>query len=154
MNSIGLSHEKSKEVADKLNHLLANYSVLYMNTRGFHWNIKGSDFFELHTKFEEIYNRLVLQIDEIAERILTLEATPLHSYSNILKTAKVKEITETTDGKTALKHISEAFTQLVIDQRAILNMASEIGDEGTVTLMSDYITEQEKEIWMYNSYLA
>jgi starvation-inducible DNA-binding protein len=154
MNSIGLSHEKSKEVADKLNHLLANYSVLYMNTRGFHWNIKGSDFFELHTKFEEIYNRLVLQIDEIAERILTLEATPLHSYSNILKTAKIKEITETTDGKTALKHISEAFTQLVIDQRAILNMASEIGDEGTVTLMSDYITEQEKEIWMYNSYLA
>lgn len=154
MNSIGLSKEKSHEVADKLNQLLANYSVLYMNTRGFHWNIKGADFFELHTKFEEIYNRLVLQIDEIAERILTLEATPLHSYSDILKTSKIKEIKDTTDGKTALKHISESYTQLVIDQRALLNMASEIGDEGTVTLMSDYITEQEKEIWMYNSYLA
>lgn len=154
MNSIGLSKEKSHEVADKLNQLLANYSVLYMNTRGFHWNIKGADFFELHTKFEEIYNRLVLQIDEIAERILTLEATPLHSYSDILKTSKIKEIKDTTDGKTALKHICESYTQLVIDQRALLNMASEIGDEGTVTLMSDYITEQEKEIWMYNSYLA
>ena len=51
-NRIGLDNEKTKKLADNLNTLLANYSVFYQNTRGFHWNIKGDSFFELHEKFE------------------------------------------------------------------------------------------------------
>ena len=65
INAIGLDKDKSKELADKLNELLANYSIFYQNTRGFHWNIKGEKFFELHVKFEELYNDLVLKIDEV-----------------------------------------------------------------------------------------
>ena len=91
MNSIGLPKEKTDKIIEKLNTLLATYSVQYMNTRGFHWNIKGKEFFELHVKFEEIYNALVLQIDEIAERILTLEGTPLHSYSDNVKHSLISE---------------------------------------------------------------
>ena len=64
--------KKSAELADKLNTLLANYSIFYQNTRGYHWNIKGEKFFELHLKFEELYNDLFIKIDEVAERILTL----------------------------------------------------------------------------------
>jgi starvation-inducible DNA-binding protein len=71
VNRIGLDPNKSAELATKLNTLLANYQVFYMNTRGFHWNIKGEKFFELHVKFEELYNDLILKIDEIAERVLT-----------------------------------------------------------------------------------
>ena len=56
LNSIGLDKTKSKELADLLNDLLANYSLFYQNTRGYHWNIKGKKFFELHVKFEELYN--------------------------------------------------------------------------------------------------
>ena len=55
--------DKTKKLADKLNILLANYSVFYQNTRGFHWNIKGDTFFELHVKFEELYDDLVIKID-------------------------------------------------------------------------------------------
>ena len=47
-NSIGLDSVQGKELAEKLNDLLANYQVFYMNARGFHWNIKGDKFFELH----------------------------------------------------------------------------------------------------------
>ena len=36
----------------------------------------------------------------------------------------------------------------------ILEMAEKAGDEGTNSQMSDYITEQEKEVWMYNSFLG
>ena len=89
--SIGLNASKSEKLATKLNTLLANYQLFYINTRGFHWNIKGDNFFELHLKFEEIYNNLQLKIDEIAERILTLGYTPLHSYSAYLKNAGIKE---------------------------------------------------------------
>ena len=72
LNTIGLDQEKAENLAKKLNTLLSNYSIFYQNTRGFHWNIQGDKFFELHLKFEEIYNDLLLKIDEIAERILTL----------------------------------------------------------------------------------
>ena len=67
LNAIGLDTKKAKELAEKLNVLLANYSIFYQNTRGYHWNIKGEKFFELHLKFEELYNDLFIKIDEIAE---------------------------------------------------------------------------------------
>ncbi len=59
INAIGLDSIKSKHLAEKLNELLANYSIFYQNTRGSHWNIKGDKFFELHLKFEELYNDLL-----------------------------------------------------------------------------------------------
>jgi starvation-inducible DNA-binding protein len=146
MNSIGLPQEETTQITKKLNELLASYSVLYMNTRGFHWNIQGKEFFELHQKFEDIYNTLVVKIDEIAERILTLEGTPEHSFTSYLKLAKINPETDITDGNKALSYILEGYKTVIGIQREILTAASDINDEGTVTLMSDYITAQEKEI--------
>lgn len=68
LNLIGLDKEKSKELVNHLNDLLANYQIFYQNLRGFHWNVKGSNFFELHAKFEEYYNDAIEKVDEIAER--------------------------------------------------------------------------------------
>ena len=154
MNSIGLPKNQTHQIVEELNVLLATYSVLYMNTRGFHWNIKGRDFFELHLKFEEIYNTLVVQIDEIAERILTLEGSPLHSFTNNVKYSIVEECVHIKDGKEALRVIMESYTAIIVKQRDILKLAAEINDEGTVSQMSDYIKQQEKEVWMFRSYLA
>jgi len=153
-NNIGLNIEQSEVIAKKLNILLANYQVFYINTRGFHWNIKGSNFFELHLKFEEIYNNLQLKIDEIAERILTLGHTPLHSYSDYLKKSSVKEKTNYVNGKLSMAEILEALETIITFQREILILASDANDEGTNALMSDYIREQEKTVWMYSSYLT
>ena len=57
-NQIGLDQAKAKLLAENLNKLLANFQLFYINARGFHWNIKGDNFFELHLKFEEIYNEI------------------------------------------------------------------------------------------------
>lgn len=152
-NKIGLKNQDCAELSNQLNQLLANYQLLYMNVRGFHWNIKGSNFFELHIKFEEMYNNLQLKIDEIAERILTLGHIPVHSYSDYLKHSAVKERTGVSDGKQAVGEILNAFEIIIALQRAILAKAAESNDEGTNALMSDYIREQEKQAWMYNAYL-
>ncbi len=153
VSRIGLSNEKSGELADKLNDLLANYSVLYQNTKGYHWNIKGENFFELHVKFEELYNNLFLKIDEIAERILTLGSSPDHRYSTYIASSEIKESSEVSNGKKGIAEVVEALQILLIKQRRILNLAADIEDEGTNALMSDYIREQEKLIWMYSAYL-
>jgi len=152
-NAIGLDTKKSQDLSDKLNVLLANYQLFYINTRGFHWNIKGDNFFELHLKFEEIYNNLQVKIDEIAERILTLGHTPLHSYTDYLKQSSIKEKTNSTNGKTSLTEVLHSLELIIILEREILEIAAEANDEGTNALMSDYIREQEKMTWMYSAYL-
>lgn len=152
-NAIGLDKKKAKELAVKLGILLADYSVFYQNTRGYHWNIKGEKFFELHVKFEELYNDLFLKIDEVAERILTLGVSPEHRHSEYRKLAQVKESECVSDGKKAVQEILEAFSIIILLQRDLLKLSAEIDDEGTNALMSDYIRAQEKLVWMYNAYL-
>lgn len=153
LNAIGLEKDQSAELAEKLNELLANYSIFYQNTRGYHWNIKGEKFFELHVKFEELYNDLFLKIDEVAERILTLGHTPEHSYSAYAKTSSIKISEKVTDGIEAVKNILDSFKSIIIRQREILALSDKADDEGTNAMMSDYIREQEKLVWMYSSFL-
>ena len=152
-NQIGLDTEKTKKLVEKLNILLSNYQLFYMNTRGFHWNIKGDKFFELHVKFEELYNSTLLKIDEIAERIVTLGATPYHSYTEFLKHTTIREQTNVSDGKQAMQHLVDGFKTLLSIEREVLEMSDDAGDEGTNSMVSDYIREQEKLVWMYSAYL-
>ncbi len=152
INKIGLDIDKAKTLADKLNILLADYSIFYQNTRGYHWNIKGEKFFELHLKFEELYNDLLLKIDEIAERILTLGHTPEHSYTQYTKTSTIQESPKISDGMIAVQQILESFKIIIVLQREILSLAADAHDEGTNALMSDYIRMQEKLVWMYSSF--
>jgi starvation-inducible DNA-binding protein len=153
-NAIGLDVKKTEKLAEELNVLLANYSIFYQNTRGFHWNIKGEKFFELHLKFEEIYNDLLLKIDEVAERILTLGFTPQHNYSSYKKTAQINETEKISNGLKAMENIVTSFSIIINQQRDILKLSDEANDEGTNALMSDYIRSQEKLIWMYSAYLG
>lgn len=152
-NRIGLDEAMSKKLANLLNELLANYSVFYQNTRGYHWNIKGEKFFELHLKFEELYNDLLLKIDEVAERILTLGYSPNHNYSDYHKVSKVKESTQVTDGLKSVEEILNSFKIIISLQRELLTLSAEANDEGTNALMSDYIRAQEKLVWMYSAFL-
>ena len=152
-NAIGLDNDKAKHLAEKLNELLANYSIFYQNTRGYHWNIKGEKFFELHLKFEELYNDLLLKIDDVAERILTLGHTPKHNYVDYRTTSKIKESEQVSDGIKAVEDILASFQTIIVLQRELLTISSDVDDEGTNALMSDYIREQEKLVWMYSSFL-
>ena len=152
-NLVGIDKNKAKQLIENLNQLLADYEIFYQNLRGLHWNIKGKEFFELHTKFEELYDDAFIKIDEIAERVLTLEGEPLHTYTDYLKISSIKEEKSVTNGVKGVEIIVENFSTIITLERKILDLAGEANDEGTVSLMSDYITQTEKTLWMLNSYL-
>ena len=107
----------------------------------------------LHLKFEELYNDLLLKIDEVAERILTLGHTPEHSYSRYSMLSSIKESDKVSDGIMAVNQILDAFKEIILLQREILTLSAEADDEGTNALMSDYIRMQEKLVWMYSAFL-
>jgi starvation-inducible DNA-binding protein len=150
---IGLNKDASNQLTTELNTLLSSYQIQYMNARGFHWNIKGENFFELHAKFEEIYNDLLLKVDEIAERILTLGGEPLHGFSDYLAKSDISEAKNISKGRDAIDNLLAGYGVLISKQRALLSLAADADDEGTASLMSDYIKEQEKLVWMLNAYL-
>jgi starvation-inducible DNA-binding protein len=152
-NDIGLEIKESKVLVKKLNSLLANYEIYYQNLRNFHWNVTGPNFFELHAKFEELYNAATLAIDETAERILTLGERPFSSFSEYIENSEIKEAKEVHDAKKMVEIVKENLNILLKLERSVLESAGEQNDEGTVSLMSDYITAKEKTVWMLSAYL-
>jgi starvation-inducible DNA-binding protein len=143
----------TQELITKLNDLLATYQIHYQNLRGLHWNIKGENFFELHVKYEELYIRTQDVIDEIAERLLSLEAHPLHRYADYLEKSALTENNTIADGKGGVDYLVKSQSTLIQLERELLNLTDELNDEGTNALMSDFIREKEKTTWMFKAWL-
>lgn len=151
--NIGLEKKTSKELAEKLNGLLSAYQVFYMNVRGFHWNIRGDKFFTLHAKFEELYTDALVKIDEIAERILTLGFNPSHAFSDYLTHSAIAEVKHESKDIACVQHVLSGLQSLIEIEREVSAVSAEVGDDGTNDLITTYIREQEKIVWMYNAYL-
>lgn len=152
-NIIGIEENTAAQLVSKLNVLLSDYQIYYQNLRGFHWNIQGKRFFSLHDKFEELYNHTAQTIDDLAERILTLGSTPLHSYEDYLNNAHIKAEKNVHDAENAAQIVIQNLNHLISHQRQIIKIAAEGGDEGTIGLLSELTTFQEKIIWMFNAWL-
>ncbi|MDR6967120.1 starvation-inducible DNA-binding protein [Flavobacterium arsenatis] len=152
-NILGLPVKESQEVVADLNTLLSNFQVYYQNLRGIHWNIRGKRFFDLHVKFEELYNDAQLKIDLIAERVLTIGGTPLHTFEDYIKHNKLTVGKNISNDEKAVHLIVNSLSDLLKIEREILNKTDEINDEGTNSMMSDFIAEQEKTIWMMRAWL-
>ncbi|XLS27765.1 Dps family protein [Flavobacteriaceae bacterium M23B6Z8] len=153
LNSLGLDARATNELKDDLNNLLANFQLYYQNLRGIHWNIRGKRFFDLHVKFEELYNDAQLKVDMVAERILTLGGTPLHTFEDYIKAAKVPVGKGISKDEKAVSLVVDSLTELLQIERVILDKSDKFGDEGTNAMMSDFITEQEKTVWMMKAWL-
>jgi starvation-inducible DNA-binding protein len=154
LNSIGLSTDKSKFLAADLNILLANFQRYYQNLRGIHWNIQGKRFFDLHPKFEELYTDANVKIDLIAERILTLGAVPLHTFEDYISNSKVPVGKNISEDEIAIRLIVDSLKELLLIERKILDSSDEANDEGTNSMMGDFIAEQEKTLWMMKAWLG
>jgi bacterioferritin (cytochrome b1) len=103
---------------------------------------------EFAANIEDMYNDAAEKVDEIAERILMLGGTPENKFSEYLKVAKVKEISGITCGGEAVEHILETYSYLIGEERKVIELANEAGDDATADLMTGYLKEQEKMVWM------
>ncbi|WP_439554102.1 Dps family protein [Flavobacterium macrobrachii] len=153
VNSLGLPIKETEILVAELNILLSSFQVYYQNLRGLHWNIRGKRFFDLHLKFEELYNDSQLKIDLIAERVLTLGGIPFHTFDDYIKNSKIKVGKNIHNDEEAITLIVNSLTELLKVERVILLQSGTIDDEGTNSMMSDFIKEQEKTIWMMKAWL-
>jgi starvation-inducible DNA-binding protein len=152
-NILGLPIKETEEISNDLNVLLSSFQVYYQNLRGIHWNIRGKRFFDLHVKFEELYNDAQLKIDLIAERVLTIGGKPLHTFEDYIKNNKLKVGKNISVDEEAVHLIVTSLSDLLKIERELLVKSDEANDEGTNSMMSDFIKEQEKTIWMMKAWL-
>jgi starvation-inducible DNA-binding protein len=141
-------------VEKELNHLLSDFHIFYQNVRGFHWNIKGKRFFELHMKFEEYYTEALANIDEIAERVLTLGGRPLHSFDSYLETSDLKVYKDVSTDEACVSAVKEQYQQLIKQENTVKELASQLGDNETEDMMIALINAQQKTVWMLDSWLS
>lgn len=153
LHYLGLSEEQVQPVAKELAQLLADFQVYYSNLRGFHWNIQGKGFFVLHEKFESLYNAAAANIDEIAERLLQLGVTPENRFSAYLQQSQIKEVGVLHCSEEAVRHILDSLQLLISQERELIEKASEINDDVTAAIASDFLVSQEKQVWMLTAFL-
>ena len=153
LNTIGLDVERAEKLGTELNHLHSNFQLYYQNLRGFHWNIRGTNFFELHAKFEELYTDAQVKIDELAERILTLGQTPLHTFEDYLNVAQIQVYKNISNDREMVQALVDMLQVLLLKEREVLETAGAASDEGTSDLITPIIAEQEKTVWMMRAWL-
>lgn len=143
----------STSVPASLNTLLADTTVFYQKLRHYHWNVQGNKFFELHVKFEEIYDKWVLFIDEIAERIIALDTVPLHTLQSLLKHASLKEDEEIPEGREMVNRVIADLSALRASIDGIIGAAEESGDRTTANILDGIRDGLEADLWMLKAWL-
>ena len=145
---IGISEADRETVAKGLSRLLADSYTLYLQTHNFHWNVTGPQFRELHLMFEEHYTELATAVDEIAERIRTLDVPAPGTYKAFAELSSIDEVEGVPAAKDMISILTRGHEQVVKTCRDALKPAQEADDESSVALISDRMRIHEKTAWM------
>ena len=152
-NFSNLSAEQVEKIALQLNHLLAEYDLHYQKMRNFHWNVYREQFFQLHAQFEAQYNRAKIQIDEIAERILTLQRRPVSNFSDYLYMATIAEEKETLRPRDMVEATLRDFDILIDRMNQVIKTADQANDSGTADMVTAFLKDMQKSHWMFRAYM-
>lgn len=146
--------ESSSKVAEGLNITVANAIVSYQKLHHYHWRVIGEQFFDLHDKFEQLYDRFADILDDVAERMLMIDAAPVKTLGEAVSLATIQEETETPPPvEMVARTIADLKTQR--DQMiGVIAEAEQVGDRSTVNLLDGIIDALDKEIWMLRAYNA
>jgi starvation-inducible DNA-binding protein len=149
-----IKDSSAKDLEAALQNLLANYHMSYLNTHGFHWNVKGEIFFNLHQVLNDLYDELLVKVDEVAERLLSLGFTPIHTAVDFQEYSSIKPQQNLSDPQKIATAVLQDLEVILGSQRKVREIADEAGDYGTVNQMEDYIQQTEKHIWMWSAFLG
>ena len=145
---IGIKEADRMTIAEGLKKVLADSYTLYLQTHNFHWNVTGPQFRELHLMFEEHYTELAVAVDDIAERIRTLDVPAPGTYKALADLSSIKEVEGVPEASEMVALLTQGHEQVVKTCREALKSAQEADDESSAALISDRMRVHEKTAWM------
>ncbi|SER92936.1 Dps family protein [Psychrobacillus sp. OK032] len=144
----------SEALNKELNKQVANWSVLYTKLHNFHWYVKGPSFFTLHAKFEELYNEATLNMDEIAERLLTLGEAPVATLKEHLELSDIKEAKNKESADEMVQAVVKDFDKIMKSLKKGMEEAAKDEDDMTEDMLNAIYQKTEKHQWMLNAFLG
>ena len=151
---IGIPEAQRFEIAAGLGRVLADSTVLYAKTHGFHWNVTGPMFNTLHLMFEGQYTELSLAVDQIAERIRALGFPAPGTYAAYARLSSIKEEEGVPNAQDMIKQLVQGQEAVVRTARGIFPLLDKVSDEPTADLLTQRMQVHEKTAWMLRSLLA
>lgn len=152
-SKLGFNREEADELVEALNILLCNYAVVYQKIRNFHWNVVGGDFFDVHEKLEEEYTETAENIDVIAERVRVLGYKPISTLAEYLERSEVSEVTDELGSDEMIQEVIDDYEILLSFMVDVADLAMQLGDLGTETIMREMIIRTEQKHWMFSAFL-
>ncbi len=146
--NIGISEEDRARSAEALSRLLADTYTLYLKTHGYHWNVEGPHFQQLHIQFMDQYTEMWTAVDELAERIRALGHKAPGSYAQFVKLATIKEEDGEPSWQDMVRNLEQGHEQVARTAREVLRIAEDVSDDATGDVVAPRITLHEKTAWM------
>jgi starvation-inducible DNA-binding protein len=128
--------------------VFANVYALMLKTQNYHWHVKGPNFKPLHLMFEEQYNALFLDVDTIAERMITLGFSVPAYLSALNEFKMIKDGDHNLSAQEMVMDLAKDYVIVIDNIGELLHKAEENEDEGSLSLFSDLLLEFEKTLWM------
>ena len=150
---IGIPAGQRAGIAEALGRLLADSTVLYAKTHGFHWNVTGPMFNTLHLMFMEQYTELWTALDEIAERIRALGHPAPFGYRRLAELSSIPESAQIPAAMAMVAELVQGHEALVRTARTILPLAEDAKDGPSADLINARLLVHEKTAWMLRSLL-
>lgn len=143
-----------QDVVKELNQQVANWTVAYTKLHNFHWYVKGSNFFSLHEKFEELYNEASQYVDDLAERILAIGGNPVGTLKESLDISIVDEAGKNYSAEQMVEAFSKDLTNISEQLVKSIEIAGEAGDDVSEDMFIGMKNSVDKHNWMFKSYLV
>jgi starvation-inducible DNA-binding protein len=150
----GLAKADRTDVAGELTKVLADSYAVYLKTHGYHWNVRGPEFFSVHGLLEQQYREVWDALDTLAERIRALGVLAPMGAGAFANLTAIKDGDPEKDSQSMLKELVKDNETLIATARAALKAAEEGGDDVSVDLLTQRLAAHEKAAWMLRSSLA
>ena len=131
----------------------ASLFQLFQKTWVYHWNVVGSDFYQLHTVFGEQYTAMFEELDRLTEHMRYLRMKAPAQLSRVLDLSKIEEADVNPTDKVMI-------SQLMNDNKKIIYIFSKVSEEAeknksyaTTNMIQDLMESHGKFVWMLRSFL-
>lgn len=143
----------SKQI-EKLIQIQADVHTLWIRFHNYHWNVKGLQFYAIHSYTEDAYEAMAKLFDDVAERILQLKAKALICPKALIEKAQIAKIEKDCFSPSeVLEFIRKDYEYLLKEFKSLDELASKENDTTTSNLAQDKIAEFEKALWMLSNAL-
>jgi starvation-inducible DNA-binding protein len=151
---IDIPEEARAQLVDILNDRLADSFDLYSQLKQAHWNVKGSDFIQLHALYDDIAESVLGFVDEIAERATALGGLALGTARMAASASSLDEYPlDAIEGEETVVVVADRLAAFGAAVRSAIDTSAELEDQDTADLFTEVSRAIDKHLWFVEAHI-